>query len=47
MSVIIDPLTGQRVVGTAARYVLTPEATAAEILSTGLLVMGRSVPQTF
>jgi FAD:protein FMN transferase len=39
---IIDPLTGQRVVGTAACYVLAPEATEAEILSTGLLVMGRA-----
>lgn len=38
---IIDPLTGQRVIGTAACYVLAPEATEAEILSTGLLVMGR------
>ena len=37
---IVDPLTGRQVFGTAACYVMAPEATGAEILSTGLLVMG-------
>ncbi len=38
---IVDWRTGLPVEGTAACYVLAPEATQAEILSTALLVMGR------